>query len=165
MSALESRGCIENASVLDAFAGSGALGLEALSRGAASAVFCDNSKATCRVIGKNIASLGVERDRYRLVTTDTLKNGFAYPKGLPCYSLVFLDPPYKTEPRGIFESIDAAISSALVSKDCIYVYEHDRAQDKGIAELLNEKGFASILRRTYGTTTIDVFYKPHRFTK
>ena len=67
---------LENAIVLDLFAGSGALGLEALSRGAASAVFVERGPAALELIRKNIDLLGVA-DRARLVKGDALRKRFA----------------------------------------------------------------------------------------
>ncbi len=79
-----------DAIVLDAFAGSGALGLEALSRGAAQAIFMENDRASLAALRANIAVCGAE-DRCRVLAGDVL----AVPLGPPC-GLVFLDPPYGT---------------------------------------------------------------------
>ncbi len=80
---------LEGAAVLDAFAGSGALGLEALSRGAASALFVEKDHIAQRVIDKNIAALGAQNARlirasvasWLTTTTDT-------------FDVIFADPPY-----------------------------------------------------------------------
>lgn len=81
-------GAIDGALVLDAFAGTGALGLEALSRGAAAATFIEQDRAALAALRANIANLGAE-DRCAVLATDVL----AAPRGTPC-SLIFLDPPY-----------------------------------------------------------------------
>jgi 16S rRNA (guanine966-N2)-methyltransferase len=75
--------------VLDVFAGTGALGLEALSRGALSATFIELSPAARRVLADNIARLG-EGDRARILTADATRPPVALE---PC-ALAFLDPPY-----------------------------------------------------------------------
>jgi len=82
---------IEGARVLDAFAGSGALGLEALSRGAAFATFIDSSPAALAACKQNAEALGVERDCH-ILRADALRPPRA---DAPC-SLVFLDPPYRS---------------------------------------------------------------------
>jgi 16S rRNA (guanine966-N2)-methyltransferase len=82
------RGSIEGATVLDAFAGSGALGFEALSRGAARAVFLDSSRAAVTAIRRNASALGAG-DAVSVLAADAL----APPRGEAC-GLVFLDPPY-----------------------------------------------------------------------
>lgn len=82
---------VEGARVLDLFAGSGALGLEALSRGARSAVFVEKARASLVALEKNIAELGVG-DVATVVKGDALKYAEAIlPLG---YDLVFADPPY-----------------------------------------------------------------------
>ena len=76
--------------VLDAFCGTGACGLEALSRGAAHVTFIDNSNAALDICRRNIASLG-ELDR-----TDVLRNDCLKPvRSDRPYNLVFIDPPYR----------------------------------------------------------------------
>ena len=95
MSALVSlRDGLDGAVVLDAFAGSGALSLEALSRGADTAVLCERDRDAAAVIERNITALRLGHDRARLVRGDVLKRGAAAP-GRP-FDLVFLDPPYAT---------------------------------------------------------------------
>lgn len=82
------RACIEGARVLDAFAGTGALGLESLSRGAAHATFIENSRTALATLRANIAACRTT-DRCTVLATDALRP----PAGTPC-SLIFLDPPY-----------------------------------------------------------------------
>jgi 16S rRNA (guanine966-N2)-methyltransferase len=84
--------------VLDAFAGSGALGLEALSRGAASALFVDRDARAAGVIRSNIADLGLPEDRVQVVQAPLAAAlGQARERG-DAYDLVFLDPPYRHAP-------------------------------------------------------------------
>ena len=83
---------LEGRRFLDLFAGSGQIGLEALSRGAAQAVFVDASKESIRVVEKNLASTGLG-DRAKVVTADFA----AYLR--TCrdrFDVAFLDPPYRT---------------------------------------------------------------------
>lgn len=82
---------IEGRSFLDAFAGSGQMGIEALSRGAASAVFVDNSRRSLDVVRKNLELTGL-RQRADIIGTDTL----AYLSSCRRkFDIAFLDPPYK----------------------------------------------------------------------
>jgi 16S rRNA (guanine966-N2)-methyltransferase len=85
------REVLHRARVMDAFAGTGALGLEALSRGAAEAVFIENGGAALTALRGNIAACGAEA-RANVIAGDALNP----PRGQPC-SLVFLDPPYIRE--------------------------------------------------------------------
>lgn len=89
---LDARGAVDGAYALDAFCGSGALGLEALSRGAAFCVFWDKSKESVQCTRDNIAALGVE-DRALWASKDIAKIG-TRPEADPPFTLVFLDPPY-----------------------------------------------------------------------
>jgi len=82
------RSCLEGVSVLDVFAGTGALGLEALSRGAARALFVENARPALKVLQANIATLRAA-DRCTVLPIDALM----LPPGEPA-SVVFLDPPY-----------------------------------------------------------------------
>jgi 16S rRNA (guanine966-N2)-methyltransferase len=82
------RGAIEGAAVLDAFAGTGALGLEALSRGAAGAVFIERDRTALAALRANVAACRAEA-RCRVIAGDALRP----PPGSPC-GVVFLDPPY-----------------------------------------------------------------------
>lgn len=84
---------IEGADVLDLFAGSGQLGIEALSRGAKSCVFVDNGKEPQRCIQANIKNCGFE-DRARLKTGDAV----SYLSGaMERFDIAFMDPPYAAE--------------------------------------------------------------------
>jgi 16S rRNA (guanine966-N2)-methyltransferase len=82
------RAAVEGALVLDVFAGTGAFGFEALSRGAANATFIENDRAALSALRANIAALGAER-----LCTVLANDALAVTAGAAC-NLVFLDPPY-----------------------------------------------------------------------
>ncbi len=96
-------GAIAGARVLDAFAGTGALGLEALSRGAAAAFFFEADRSALAALRANIARCGAEASAC-VIGTDVTKP----PPGQPC-SLLFLDPPYG---RALAETALAALAAA-----------------------------------------------------
>ena len=124
MSALVSlRDGLDGAVVLDAFAGSGALSLEALSRGADTAMLCERDRDAAAVIERNIAALRLGRDRARLVRGDVLKRGAAAP-GRP-FDLIFLDPPYATDPAEVFGLLSRLDAADALAADLIVSYEHD----------------------------------------
>lgn len=81
---------IEGRQVLDLFAGTGQLGIEALSRGATGAVFVDQSKAAIKLVRDNIEKTGLEKAK--VVQGDSI----SYLGGREKFDLIFLDPPYKT---------------------------------------------------------------------
>ena len=84
-------GDLEQARVLDLFAGSGALGIEALSRGARSAVFVDDDPKAIAAINANLGALGLEAPVHRRPALAYLNNASDGP-----FDLVFLDPPYSS---------------------------------------------------------------------
>jgi 16S rRNA (guanine966-N2)-methyltransferase len=89
-------GVIEGARVLDLFAGSGALGLEALSRGAAAATFVDTGAAPVKALHANLGALGAEGEVRR---QDALRFLGGARSQARVYDLVFLDPPYRLANR------------------------------------------------------------------
>ncbi len=113
-------GELEGVAVLDAFAGTGALGLEALSRGAATADFIEKDRAALAVLRANIASCGAE-DRCRVVAGDACRP----PPGRAC-GLVLLDPPYG---QGLVGAAVAALTGAgWVAPGALVVAELGRAE-------------------------------------
>lgn len=84
-------GLVEGASVLDAFAGTGSIGLEALSRGAHDVTFVERDRIAQKVLAKNITSLGVEA---RTVLIRTTVHNWLETKGDEKFDIIFADPPY-----------------------------------------------------------------------
>lgn len=109
--------------VLDLFGGSGQMALEALSRGAQSAVIVDNSRAATEVIRNNAAKTKLLPD-CRIVTADW-KDYLRSASGKQKFSLVFLDPPYKE--GFIDEVLKRMFQSDILEDDCIIIAEsaHD----------------------------------------
>ena len=90
-------GDVSGLRVLDAFAGSGALGLEALSRGAAHAVFCETSTGALRALHTNVTRLDAA-DRSRIARRDGVRQMSADAAAAAAYDLILLDPPYTMLP-------------------------------------------------------------------
>ena len=155
MSAIHSaRGGFEDARVLDAFAGSGALACEALSRGAASAVLCERDRDAAATIERNLRTLGLSRETARLVRGDVMRRPPAAP-GAP-FDLVFLDPPYATAPSDVFALIGRLYDTGSLAPDAIVSYEHDAADDAAVEALAAEAGWAVASHRRFGDTAIDL---------
>lgn len=85
---------LEDADVLDLFAGSGALGLEALSRGARHAVFCDRDRQAAQAVRQNIRALGVEAQA-TLLAMDYRKAVEQLAADARAFHIIFIDPPYE----------------------------------------------------------------------
>lgn len=107
---------LEGARVLDAFAGTGALGLEALSRGAREVVFMESLAAARAALGHNVESLD-EADRTELLSADVLKP----PKAGSPAAIVLMDPPYGQGLAG--PAIEALRSSGWIGADSLVVVE------------------------------------------
>ncbi len=110
----------EGIEVLDLFAGSGSLGLEAVSRGARRVVFVENSRTSLAVLMKNIASLGCD-ERVEVRQAEVfwfLKNTTR------SFDLVFVDPPYALETIGTLPTV--LFGSAATRKGTLVVMEHSR---------------------------------------
>lgn len=107
--------------VLDLFAGSGGLGLEALSRGAAHATFVDSSRAALEALRHNIASLGMNA-RSTVLSGDAVRTVTTLQPPAP-WRWVFIDPPYASD---LAVRSATAIPAASMDERTIVVIEHDR---------------------------------------
>ncbi|MEM7745754.1 MAG: 16S rRNA (guanine(966)-N(2))-methyltransferase RsmD [Pseudomonadota bacterium] len=136
----------EGARVLDLFAGTGALGLEALSRGAARAVFIDEGAAARGLIRRNIDTLGVI-GQTKLWRRDATRLGPC--RGEP-YSLIFADPPYGQD-LGT-KALISALAGGWIAPDAVVVLE-----EAASAELDVPEGLAPADDRTYGETRIVIY--------
>lgn len=155
MSALASeRGGFDGAVALDAFAGSGALGLEVISRGGAFAVLCDCDAGAVRVMEGNVRSLGLGRERVCVKRTDVMKHGA--PRARVPYDLVLLDPPYATDVSSVFGLLARLDQTGGLSADVIVSYEHDAADNVAVDACLEAGAFRLASRRSYGDTVIDI---------
>ncbi|MBS4165219.1 putative rRNA methyltransferase YlbH [Neochlamydia sp. AcF65] len=104
---------IEDASFLDLFCGSGAMGLEAISRGAAQATFVDEAKASLQCVRENIQSLGVEKQAHPLWgEASTVLKKLA--KQGDQFDIIYIDPPYET--KGLSEEILRIIDESTLLK-------------------------------------------------
>lgn len=110
---------LEGTHVLDLFAGTGALGFEALSRGAATSLFVDSDPEACRLIGRNAANLGLS-DRVTVARRDATQLGGA--RGSDGGRLlVFLDPPYGRDLAG--PAIARALENGWIAAGALIVAE------------------------------------------
>jgi len=136
--------------VLDAFAGSGALGIESLSRGCSSATFVENDRAAATTLARNLDSVGL-KGCSRVVVTDVLsavKRGTL--SGGP-FALILLDPPYRLAWRDIVGMTSELVYHELIADGAAVVYEH--AADSTVEW---PSCFGLVWRRKYGSTEIDI---------
>ena len=132
---------IAGARVLDLFAGTGALGLEALSRGAAEVTFVENGRVAQGLISQNIDKLRVQ-DKTRLIRRDATSLG---PCEADAFDLVFLDPPYG---KGMgTKALEAASRGGWIAARTHVVWEESTPQEP-------PEGFEVLDRRRYGDTHV-----------
>jgi 16S rRNA (guanine966-N2)-methyltransferase len=130
--------------VLDLFAGTGALGLEAMSRGAAFALFIDDGAEARALMRDNVAMLGLGGTT-RIFRRDATRLGPAHP--IEPFSLVFLDPPYR---HGLAErALTSAREGGWLRPDALVVVEE--AADAGFKA---PQGFEELERRQYDDTEL-----------
>jgi len=137
-------GPVDGAAVLDLFAGSGAMGLEALSRGAAACVFVESDRNACRTIGANL-------DKLRLTATVLCKDVVrAVAQEQRVYDLVLCDPPYAFSDHGRL----APHLARMLSEHGLLVYE-----SSGRADPPEVAGLTQQTSRTYGSARLTLFTK------
>jgi len=140
---------VEDARVLDLFAGTGALGIEAISRGAGFALFVDNGAEARALLRNNVEALGLGGVT-KVFRRDATNLGPAHP--VEPFSLVFLDPPYG---KGLAEKALASLrDGGWLTKEALLVVEEAKA-----ATLTTPEGFVELERRAYDDTEF-VFLKP-----
>lgn len=139
---------LDDATVLDLFAGSGNLGIEALSNGAKEAYFCDKNKKCINIIKDNIKLLNIEN--YKLYNMDfrkllkTINNKF---------DIIFVDPPYKT--NYVPESVKLINDDDLVNEGGIIVLEMDNLNNL----IYDKNKFKEIKNKKYGDKYIVILKK------
>jgi 16S rRNA (guanine(966)-N(2))-methyltransferase RsmD len=137
---------VAGARVLDLFAGSGALGLEALSRGAAEATFVDRAPAAVRAVRANLAALGADAEVRQADARRFLRSASAAARQ---YDLVFLDPPYGLAGR-LERELTAALP-AVLAPGATVVAESDRRGPLALGlPLLDERRYGDTLIRIHG---------------
>ncbi len=137
---------IEGANVLDLFAGSGALGIEALSRAAASVTFVDQQPRGLAILRQNLEALGLKA-RSRVVRSDVVRWLEASPDAVRAANFVFLDPPYEDVVLDrALQVLDRDVTGATV------IAEHSRRQQlPSLSRLQVDR------QRRHGDTVLTVF--------
>ena len=142
---LEHRGAIDGARVLDLFAGTGALGIEALSRGATSLVAVEQDRAVAKLLQANVEHAGFA-DRTRVVVQPAERAVAQLPDG-DSFDLVLVDPPYR---EGLAQPVlERLAERGLVRPDGLVLVEHARVESLAWPETWELE-----LERRFGDSTI-----------
>ena len=145
---------VEGARFLELFAGTGAVGIEALSRGAERAVFVDGSAKAARLIRENLDAIGY-REQAAVVAKDVLQFLRKTAAELGPFDIVFVDPPYHEEvgPKTMEALGDE--DAGCIETDAAVVYEHHKKYQapESIGRLFKKKDYV------YGDTVVTVYIK------
>jgi len=133
---------------LDLFAGSGALGFEALSRGASRAVLVEKDRAALQTIASNVATLGVT-DRVTVVGSDALAAGLKRVQTMGPFALLFCDPPYRIDQGKVARALEALGRSGAIADGAALAWEHSAG-----GAVPEPAGFAQERTYRYGDTAV-----------
>lgn len=153
-SRLDAWGMLDDARVLDLFAGTGALGIEALSRGARELVAVESSRPAAALIGKTLGELkrngSWESDMRAQVVTRKAEQYVASRISGQAFDLIFIDPPYAFETAACNHLLSDLAASGLAGERTVIVLERStRSEDPAAPE-----GWAITERRDYGETAV-----------
>jgi 16S rRNA (guanine966-N2)-methyltransferase len=141
------RGTLAGARVLDLYAGSGAVGLEALSRGAAHVLLAEADPRAARTVRENVAAIGLPGAEVRAARAEKLVEG---PPPEQPYDVVFLDPPYDVEDGVLREILLTLQGGGWLAADTLVTVER---RTRGGA-FCWPGGFAELRARRYGEATL-----------
>lgn len=142
---------LEGARVLDAFAGSGALGLELLSRGAAWCTFVDRDRESAERVGRNARSLGADRSRHAVLRGDVERLALRGSVSGGPFDILVLDPPYADDASWVASIVDALAKGGALAPGALVLYE--RAATAPVLELPCLEPCKS---KRYGQTAVDL---------
>lgn len=143
---------IEGCDFLDLFSGSGCMALEALSRGAASAVMVDASPEAVRTIRANLAKTGLDKERHEVIKGDVFNVIGRFARMGRTFDFVYLDPPF-TNPE-IFEPVMEALSDAALLRDGGSIVIRSRKEMK-MPEAIGR--IAKVREKRYGISTVHFY--------
>lgn len=146
-------GDVSDAAVLDLFAGTGALGIEALSRGASSVVFVERSRETAAVLRRNLEALGLE-ERARIIRSDALRAIRTLAREDARFDLVLADPPYAAD--ALAPLLPALAGAGILLPGGTLVVERGRRHAVPAVD-----GLALVEHREYGDTVITRYCATH----
>lgn len=141
-------GDLDGLRVADLYAGSGALGIEALSRGAESCVFVENDRRAVSVIRRNLEDLGVAPGVATVVTAD-VDSVSCRPQAAGPVALLLADPPYRIDAAAFRQVLEVMAAGGVLEVSALVVYEHAAA---GGAQW--PPGFSAGPTRRYGDTAV-----------
>ncbi|MBI9076501.1 MAG: 16S rRNA (guanine(966)-N(2))-methyltransferase RsmD [Desulfatibacillum sp.] len=141
---------VNNANVADLFAGTGAMGMEAMSRGASQCVFVDDNPLALELISANLKTFGLD-DNTQAIRWDAAKNLLCLKRTGLSFDLVFADPPYAMD--AVQSTLDNLARANILNPEATVVFE--TAYNKNILEKTD--AFSRSDQRKYGKTLVSFF--------
>ena len=140
---------LKNSTVLDLFAGSGSLGIEAISNGAKLCYFIDNNNEVIKILNKNISNLKIENNT-KIILSDWKKSLNDFSNQNIKFDLIFLDPPYDYD---VYEKILTKVSTLnLLNKDGLIILEHHNLNLKD-----NYDNLSLYKQKKYGNKSVNIY--------
>ncbi len=143
---------MSSVSVLDAFAGSGAIGTELLSRGALHVTFADRDREAAQRIRSNMRMLKAQGSEYSIYTGDIFQLASAKALDGAPFNCIMLDPPYKMDPSDVVEVIGSLARNNAISEGACIIYEHAKH-----TPLLEADTLVHVKQKKYGTTLVELY--------
>ena len=137
---------LEGATFLDLFAGSGSVGIEALSRGAKKVVFVEKDRRNFEIIKSNLENCKIDKENYELIFSDYIS---ALGRMVEKFDFVYLDPPYKSEYYA--RAMALLLENDLLNDDAIIICEHE-SKSEIVAE-----SYETLAQKRYGIKMLTYF--------
>ena len=148
-------GPLDNACILDAFAGSGALGFESLSRGASHLVSFENNKKTYDNLVKNFKMFQDENSDVKILFADIKNSNFEY----VCknkFDILFFDPPYDNDVSEVVKILKKLKVVNLIKNNALVVYEHSaKVKSEDLEKIFEEENFEIKNAKIYGDIAVE----------
>lgn len=126
---------VNNCTFLDLFAGTGAMGIEAISRNAKQVVFVDTNQESVNLIKKNTSFL--KENNFKIKKCDCFEALKDLSSSGYCFDIIFIDPPYKTDLAE--KCIKQIVKQNLLQNDGVVVWEHDETKNELLGKLTDSK--------------------------
>ncbi|MBU0278309.1 MULTISPECIES: 16S rRNA (guanine(966)-N(2))-methyltransferase RsmD [unclassified Gemella] len=140
-----------NMKILDLFAGSGGLGIEAISRGARHTTFIDGSSLAIKIINSNIKKCNVDNELFNVFKNDYLRSLKIFSKKNEKFDIIFLDPPYKK--KLIDSALENIVNLNLCKDFCLIVCEYSSEEKINF----DSKKLSVYKEKKYGKINITIF--------
>ncbi|SMO36772.1 16S rRNA (guanine966-N2)-methyltransferase [Balnearium lithotrophicum] len=138
---------LEGTKFLDLFAGTGSIGIEALSRGAEKVVFVESDRRFCNLIKENLKKLGIPREKYEVICDDYTRALKKLSKRGEVFDFIYADPPYE---RGYYTRVVNMVKNlGLLDRDGLLILEEPKKNP-----FIPEDEEWLVEKRSYGTTTV-----------